>query len=121
MPQGLGWSDPAAEEFLIDVEPARRLAGVDARSVPDETTIGQFRHRWQKHNLTQQLFALSTAHLTRKGRILKPGSIVEATIIHAPSSTQNKERQRDPEMTSTKKGHTGPFGLKAPVCTDTQG
>ena len=56
--RGSGGGDPAAEAFLIDVEPARRLVGVDARRGPDETTIGQFRHRWQKHNFTPQLFAL---------------------------------------------------------------
>ena len=119
MQQWFGLSDPAAEEFLMDVEPARRFAGVDVRRVPDETTIGKFRHRLQKHDLTQQLFALSTAHLTRRGLILKKGSIVDATIIHAPSSTKNKERKRDPEMTSTKKGNTWHFGMKAHVGTDT--
>ena len=81
----------------------------------------QFRHRWPKPNLTPPLLALRTAHRTRKGRILKQGSIVEAPIIQAPSSTQNQERQRDPERISTKKGHTGPFGLKAHGGTDTQG
>ena len=96
MQQWFGLSDPAAEEFLIDMETARRFAGVGARRVPDETTICKFRHRLQKHNLTQQLFALSTAHLTRKGLILKKGSIVDATIIHAPSSAKNKERKRWP-------------------------
>ena len=121
MQQWFGLSDPAAEEFLIDVESVRRFAGVDARCVPDETTICKFRHRLQKYNRTQQLFALSTAHLTRKGLILEKGSIVDATIIHAPSSTKNKERKRDPEMTSTKKGNTWHFGMKAHVGTDTQG
>ena len=72
-------------------------------------------------DVTQPLFALRTAHRTQKGLILKQGSIVDAPIIHAPSSTQNQERQRDPERISTKKGHTGPFGLKAHGGTDTQG
>ena len=102
MQQWFRLSDPAAEEFLMDMEPARRFAGVDLRRVPDETTICKFRHRLQKHNLTQRLFALSTAHLSREGLIFRKGSIVDATIIHAPSSTKNKERKRYPEMTSTR-------------------
>ena len=99
----------------------RVFARVDTRRVPDETTIGQFRHCLEQHKLTQTFFLRVRDPLKAHGLIVQTGPIVDAPIISAPRSTKNKARQRDPEMTSTKKGHTGPFGLKAPVCTDTQG
>ena len=121
MQQWYGLSDPAMEDSLYDRESMRRFAGLDIESIPDETTILQFRHFLERHRLTEKLFEISTAYLSERGLLLSEGTIVDATIISAPSSTKNQQRQRDPEMKQTKKGNTWHFGMKAHIGTDTQG
>jgi IS5 family transposase len=88
---------------------------------PDETTICKFRHLLGKHKLSEQLFAVSQQHLEERGLLVKSGTIVDATIISAPTSTKNKARKRNPEMKSTRKGNQWYFGMKAHIGTDTQG
>jgi transposase, IS5 family len=116
-------SDPAAEDALYDSESMRRFVGVELGedTIPDESTILRFRHLLEAHELTQAIFAETRALLEEKGLLLKQGTIVDATIIHAPSSTKNKSGTRDPEMRQTKKGNTWYFGMKVHVGTDTQG
>ena len=121
MQQWYALSDPAMEDSLYDVESMRRFAGVDLNGVPDETTICKFRHLLEAHKLTEALFEQARDYLSDRGLIVSEGSIVDATIIHAPSSTKNKEGKRDPEMASTKKGNTFHFGMKAHVGSDTKG
>jgi len=102
-------SDPAAEEALYDVVSIRRFAGVDLGNapVPDETTICKFRHLLEQHGLGEKIFGAVNAHLKEKGVSVGTGTIVDATIIDAPSSTKNEKRERDPEMHSTVKGTSG--------------
>ncbi len=106
--QWYGLSDPAAEESLYDIESMRRFAGLELGddAIPDETTLLNFRHLLEDHNLTRKIFEDVNAYLGEKGLLLSGGSIVDATIIHAPSSTKNKDKKCDPEMSSTKKGNT---------------
>ena len=114
-------SDPAMEDSLYDIESMRRFAGIDLESdaVPDETTILHFRHFLEQHKLTEQLFEQTRRYLTEKGLLVREGTIVDATILNAPSSTKNREGKRDPEMKQTKKGNQWYFGMKAHVGTDT--
>src|SRR4030042_285856 len=100
MQQWYALSDPAMEDALYDIESMRRFADIDiaADVVPDETTILNFRHLLEKYNLTQQIFDKTNDYLTEKGLLLREGTIVDATIINAPSSTKNQEKERDPEM-----------------------
>jgi transposase, IS5 family len=121
MQQWYGLSDPAMEDSLYDIESMRRFAGIDLEVdiVPDETTILNFRHLLEKHNMTKKLFDKTKRYLTEKGLLLREGTIVDATIITAPSSTKNQEKSRDPEMKQTKKGNQWYFGMKAHVGTDT--
>ena len=96
-------SDPMAEETLYDSEAMRRFAGIELGDdrIPDETTILNFRHLLERHGLTEAIFADVNAHLADKGITLRSGTLVDATIIDAPSSTKNKAKARDPEMSST--------------------
>ena len=107
-------SDPMAEETLYDSEAMRRFAGIELGDdrIPDETTILNFRHLLERHGLTEAIFAEVNAHLADKGITLRSGTLVDATIIDAPSSTKNKAGARDPEMSSTKKGNDWYFGRK---------
>ena len=113
-------SDPMAEETLYDSEAMRRFAGIELGDdrIPDETTILNFRHLLERHGLTQAIFADVNAHLADKGITLRSGTLVDATIIDAPSSTKNKAGARDPEMSSTKKGNDWYFGMKAHIGVD---
>ena len=97
-------SDPLAEETLYDSEAMRRFSGIELGydRIPDETTILNFRHLLERHGLTQAIFAEVNAHLSDKGITLRSGTLVDATIIDAPSSTKNEAKARDPEMSSTK-------------------
>jgi IS5 family transposase len=115
-------SDPMAEETLYDSEAIRRFAGIELGDdrIPDETTILNFRHLLERHGLTEAIFADVNAHLADKGITLRSGTLVDATIIDAPSSTKNKAGARDPEMSSTKKGNTWYFGMKAHVGVDAE-
>lgn len=114
-------SDPAMEEALHDTPVMRRfaqLSGLDA--IPDETTILNFRRLLETHGLAERILERVNAHLARKGQSLRAGTIVDATIIAAPSSTKNADGQRDPEMHQTKKGNQWHFGMKAHIGVDEQ-
>jgi len=121
MQQWYGLSDPAMEDALYDIESIRRFARIDLQTdaVPDETTILHFRHLLEKHKLTAKLFEQSRRYLIDKGLMVREGTIVDATILNAPSSTKNREKARDKEMKQTKKGNQWYFGMKAHVGTDT--
>ncbi len=114
-------SDPAVEEELHERPLYRRFVGLDgAARLPDETTILRFRHLLEKHELAPQVLAIINAGLTHQGLMLKTGTVVDASIIAAPSSTKNKDGQRDPEMHQTKKGNQWHFGMKVHIGVDAQ-
>jgi IS5 family transposase len=106
-------NDPATEEALIEVPTMRRFAGIELISdrIPDETTILTFRHLLEKHELGEQIFETVKTHLSARIMTMRQGTIVDATLIAAPSSTKNKEGKRDPEMHQTKKGNQWYFGM----------
>jgi IS5 family transposase len=114
MQQWFNLSDPQAEDALYDIEPMRRFAGIELAedTVPDETTILRFRHLLEEHKLTEAIFAEVRKLLEDRGLLLKSGTIVDATIINAPSSTKNQAKERDPEMHQTRKGKNWYFGMK---------
>ena len=115
-------SDPAVEEALYDSRAMRRFVGIDLgrEPAPDETTVCKFRHLLEAHNLGDQLFVLINEYLQENGLKVSTGTIVDATIIDAPSSTKNKDGKRDPEMHQTKKGNQWYFGMKAHIGVDSQ-
>ncbi|MGH7703421.1 MAG: IS5 family transposase [Gemmatimonadales bacterium] len=116
-------SDPQAEDTLYDSESVRRFVGVELSDdvVPDETTILRFRHLLERHQLTQAIFTAIGGLLAEKRLLLKTGTIVDATIIAAPSSTKNAAQARDPEMRQTRKGKQWHFGMKLHTGTDLRG
>jgi IS5 family transposase len=120
MQQWFGLSDPAMEESLHDVPLYREFAGLDAglSRLPDESTILRFRHLLEQHNLSIQLLATINATLAKRGLLLKAGTVVDATLIAAPSSTKNSKGERDPEMHQTQKGNQWYFGMKAHIGVD---
>ena len=120
MQQWYDLSDPAMEDALIEVPTMRRFAGIDLISdrIPDETTILAFRHLLEKHNLGDQIFEAVKAHLKANGMAMKRGTIIDATLIAAPSSTKNEKKERDPEMHQTKKGNQWYFGMKVHIGVD---
>ena len=122
MQQWFGLSDPAMEEALHDVPLYREFAGLDAGAsrMPDESTILRFRHLLEAHELSLQLLAAINATLATKGLMLKAGTVVDDTLIAAPSSTKNSTGKRDPEMHQTKKGNQWHFGMKAHIGVDAQ-
>ncbi|WP_372386274.1 IS5 family transposase [Xanthomonas sp. NCPPB 2586] len=112
-------SDPAMEEALHEIPTLRRFAqlgGLD--DIPDETTILNFRRLLETHGLAARMLEAVNAHLARKGQSLRSGTIVDATLIAAPSSTKNADHARDPEMHQTKKGNQWYFGMKAHIGVD---
>ncbi|MBC8328899.1 MAG: IS5 family transposase [Planctomycetes bacterium] len=115
-------SDPGVEEALLDSRALRRFAGIDLgrEPVPDETTICKFRHLLEKHELGDRLLEVINKHLEASGLRVGTGTIVDATIIHAPSSTKNREKQRDPDMHQTKKGNQWYFGMKGHIGVDSR-
>src|SRR5260370_16879737 len=129
--QWFNLSDPGVEEALYESAVLRRFVGVDlgVAPAPDETTICRFRYLLEKHELGGQMLDAVNHHLDRKGIHIATGTIVDATIIHAASSTKNQSGKRDPEMHQTRKGRQWFFALKAhlgihtkedvvhPVCT----
>lgn len=121
--QWFNLSDPQAEDSIYDSESMRRFAGVELGDdvVPDETTILRFRHLLEKHRLTEAIFVAVQEHLEERGLLVRSGTIVDATIISAPSSTKNRSESRDPEMRQTKKGNNWFFGMKLHVGTDRRG
>jgi len=121
--QWFNLSDPQAEDAIYDSESMRRFAGVELSEdvIPDETTILRFRHLLEAHGLTEAIFAAVRDLLVERRLLLQSGTIVDATIIAAPSSTKNAAQARDPEMRQTKKGNTWYFGMKVHVGTDPRG
>lgn len=115
-------SDPAVEESLYDSRAMRRFVGIDlgCEPAPDETTICKFRHLLEAHNLGDRLFGLINEYLQENGLKVSTGTIVDATIIDAPSSTKNKEGKRDPEMHQTRKGNQWYFGMKGHIGVDSK-
>jgi IS5 family transposase len=115
-------SDPAVEEALYDSVSMREFVGIDLGSepVPDETTICKFRHLLEKHELGKKLLGAVNEYLRLHGIKISNGTIVDATIITAPSSTKNKDRKRDPEMHHTAKGQQWYFGMKAHLGVDSR-
>ena len=122
MQQWFGLSDPAMEEALFDVPLYREFAGLDNGNVrlPDESTILRFRHLLETHKLAGPMLAAVNDVLRDKGLMLRIGTVVDATLISAPSSTKNDSGQRDPEMHQTKKGNQWYFGMKAHIGVDAQ-
>jgi IS5 family transposase len=121
MQQWFTLSDPAMEEALHDVPLFREFAHLSwDQRFPDETTILRFRHLLEKHKLADEILATVNAVLQRRGLMLKAGTVVDATLIAAPSSTKNKTGERDPEMHQTKKGNQWYFGMKAHIGVDAQ-
>jgi IS5 family transposase len=113
-------SDPEMEDAIYDRNSFQKFLELDmlSEAAPDETTILNFRHLLEQHNLQERMFNKVNRLLEEKGLILKKGTITDATIITAPSSTKNQTGQRDPDMTSTKKGNNWYFGMKAHTGTD---
>ena len=122
MQQWYNMSDPAMEEALYDSTSMRKFAGLSLThgAIPDETTILNFRHLLERNGLTQQILLAVNAYLGEKGLLLRHGTIVDATIIDAPSSTKNGAGERDPDMHQTKKGNEWKFGLKAHIGVDAE-
>ena len=118
--QFFGHSDPAMEEALHDIPLYQEFAHLDAgmTRLPDESTILRFRHMLEAHGLGQQILATVNAKLIDRGLMLKTGTVVDATLIAAPSSTKNDKGERDPEMHQTKKGNQWHFGMKAHIGVD---
>ena len=124
MQQWFNLSDPQAEDALYDMESMRRFAGIELAedAIPDETTILHFRHLLEKHKLTESIFAEVRALLEEKRLLLKSGTIVDATIISAPSSTKNATHSRDPEMHQGRKNQKHwDFGMKVHIGASKQG
>ena len=112
-------SDPGMEDLLYEAESVRRFVGLNlTEALPDETTILHFRHLLERHELGKGLLEEINAHLESQGLRLREGTIVDASIIEAPSSTKNRSRERDPEMHQTKKGNQWHFGMKAHIGVD---
>lgn len=118
--QWFGLSDPAMEEALHDVPLYREFSGIDSgmARLPDESTILRFRHLLEQHGLAAQMLAAVNEILRDKGLMLRAGTVVDATLISAPSSTKNASGQRDPQMKQTKKGNNWHFGMKAHIGVD---
>ena len=118
--QWYGLADEGLEDGLYDSQALRGFAGIDlaVESVPDATTLLKFRHWLERHDLTRVLFEEVGAMLEERGLLMRQGTIVDATIIAAPSSTKNRSKARDPEMHQTKKGNQWHFGMKAHIGVD---
>jgi IS5 family transposase len=118
--QWYGLADEALEDALYDSQALRGFAGIDlsVSTVPDATTVLNFRHWLEEHDLTRALFDEIGAMLEERGLLMRQGTIVDATIIAAPPSTKNKIKARDPEMHQTKKGNQWHFGMKAHIGVD---
>ena len=120
--QWFNLSDPGVEEALYDSAGMRGFVGIDLgrESVPDETTVCKFRHLLEEHQLGGQMLEAVNLHLQSRGVRITTGTIVDATILHAPASTKNREQQRDPAMHQTRKGKQWYFGMKAHVGVDSK-
>jgi IS5 family transposase len=113
-------ADEALEDALYDSQALRGFAGIELNRepVPDATTVLNFRHWLEQHELTRVLFDEVGAMLEERGLLMRQGTIVDATIIAAPPSTKNKSKSRDPEMHQTRKGNQWHFGMKAHTGVD---
>ena len=122
MQQWFNLSDPGVEEAFYESATLRRFAGVDlgVAPAPDETTVLRFRHLLEQHDLGGAMLEAVNLHLEAKGIRIATGTIVDATIIHAPSSTKNEKKERDPAMHQTRKGKQWYFGLKAHIGVDSK-
>ena len=120
MQNWFGYSDPAMEEALYETTILRQFAGLSLERIPDETTILNFRHLLEKNDLAVGILGVINGYLVDRGLSLRQGTIVDATLIHAPSSTKNKEGKRDPDMHQTKKGNQYYFGAKAHIGVDVE-
>lgn len=120
MQNWFGYSDPAMEEALYETTILRQFAGLSLERIPDETTILNFRRLLEKHDLAVGILGVINGYLSDRGLSLRQGTIVDATLIHAPSSTKNREGKRDPEMHQTKKGNQYYFGAKAHIGVDVE-
>ena len=120
--QWFNLSGPGVEEALYESQALRRFVGLDlgVAPAPDETTVCRFRHLLEKHDLGGLMLEAVNVHLEAKGLRIATGTIVDATILHAPSSTKNATGQRDPEMHQTRKGKQWYFGLKAHIRVDSK-
>jgi transposase, IS5 family len=120
--QCFGLSDEGVEDAIYDSQAIRRFVGIDLNreSAPDATTLLNFRHLLESHELTESLFNTINGHLAEKGLLLREGTIVDATLIAAPPSTKNKDGKRDPDMHQSKKGKQWYFGMKAHIGVDAQ-
>jgi len=120
--QWYGLADEAVEDAIYDSQALRDFVGIDLsrESVPDATTLLKFRRLLENNDLTRALFEEINAHLSQQGLLMRAGTIVDATIIAAPSSTKNADNTRDPEMHQTKKGNQWFFGLKAHIGVDAE-
>jgi len=119
--QWYGLADEALEDAIYDSQAMRLFVGVDlSREVPDATTLLKFRHLLERHDLTRGILEEINAVLSEQKCLMKEGTIVDATIIAAPSSTKNESRQRDGEMHQTRKGNQWYFGMKAHIAMDAQ-
>ena len=120
--QWYGLADEALEDALYDSQAMRTFAGIDlsVEAVPDATTLLKFRHLLEAHDLTRQMFEEVGALLSERKLLMREGTIVDATIIAAPSSTKNARQERDPQMHQTKKGNQWYFGMKAHIGVDAQ-
>ena len=114
-------SDRLMEDMLYEAESVRRFAGLRLTGpLPDETTILKFRHLLERHGLGEGLFEAINAHLAERGHSLRRGTIVDASIVTAPSSTKNAAGERDPEMHQTRKGRQWYFGMKTHIGVDAE-
>lgn len=115
-------SDEATEEALYDSVAVSRFVGMDLgrERAPDATTLLRFRHLLQEHRLNEMMFAELNRRLGERGLLMRAGTIADATLIAAPSSTKNQEKARDPEMHQTKKGNQWYFGMKAHIGADVE-
>ncbi|RMU37942.1 ISPssy, transposase, partial [Pseudomonas syringae pv. primulae] len=120
MQNWFGYSDPAMEEALYETTILRQFAGLSLDRIADETTILNFRRLLEKHELAGGILQVINGYLGDRGLMLRQGTVVDATIIHAPSSTKNKDGKRDPEMHQTKKGNQYFFGMKAHIGVDAE-
>ena len=118
--QWYGLADEALEDAIYDSQAMRTFAGIDlsVESVPDATTLLNFRHLLEAHDLTRQLFQAVGALLEERRLLMREGTIVDATIIAAPCSTKNARKERDPQMHQTRKGNQWYFGMKAHIGVD---
>jgi IS5 family transposase len=114
-------SDPGMEEAFFDTPVYRQFAQLEEFArMPEESTILRFRHRLEKHKLAEKILAVVNDLLTQRGLLLKTGTVVDATLIAAPTSTKNKDKVRDPEMHSSQKGNQWHFGMKAHIGVDAE-